>query len=405
MKKLLTIIIAFLALFSIAQADFEPVGWQKMSTYLETQCDGGCDVLINGTSRYLNFGATSGSSGYGVRDNGGTMQFKNSAGAWANIASGAGSQTPWGQAIDGAGYALSNAGVITATNFIATSTTATSSFRELSFTNATGTNLVMSGSSTFPWLNSASSSFGTLAIPSITNALLWTNGNGAVNSTTTGLVSAGTGISVTASRYVIGGALTITNDGVTSISASAPLVNNLSTGAISLTCPTCSTFTYPFPLGATSTPLSFTGKLTITSASTTNLSVSNHMVYARWSDRMSMPEATSTDEGFKFGSCLESGGHSVTIDKIDSHIASTSATTAGQGITWNFYIAALAGSSTPMKLLTASSTTVGTTTINTLTSGFSTATIPAGYCYWWVPNNASTSQIKMLHINLYGYEN
>lgn len=34
-------------------------------------------------SYYLNFGATLGTSGYGIRDNGGTMEFKNSGGTWA----------------------------------------------------------------------------------------------------------------------------------------------------------------------------------------------------------------------------------------------------------------------------------------------------------------------------------
>ncbi|MCB4757638.1 MAG: hypothetical protein LHV69_11520, partial [Elusimicrobia bacterium] len=37
-------------------------------------------------SQYLNFGETSGDSGYGIKDNGGTIQYKNSGGAgWANL--------------------------------------------------------------------------------------------------------------------------------------------------------------------------------------------------------------------------------------------------------------------------------------------------------------------------------
>ncbi len=36
-------------------------------------------------SNYLNWGTTSGSSGYGIRDNGGTLQFKNSAGSWNDV--------------------------------------------------------------------------------------------------------------------------------------------------------------------------------------------------------------------------------------------------------------------------------------------------------------------------------
>lgn len=40
-------------------------------------------------SGYWNFGSTSGSSGYGFRDNAGTLQLKNSGGDWTNIVSGA----------------------------------------------------------------------------------------------------------------------------------------------------------------------------------------------------------------------------------------------------------------------------------------------------------------------------
>lgn len=36
-------------------------------------------------SGYINFGATAGTGGYGLRDNAGTMQFKDSGGAWTNI--------------------------------------------------------------------------------------------------------------------------------------------------------------------------------------------------------------------------------------------------------------------------------------------------------------------------------
>ena len=40
------------------------------------------------SSGYMNFGATDGASGYGFRDNGGTLQFKNSSGNWGNVGSG-----------------------------------------------------------------------------------------------------------------------------------------------------------------------------------------------------------------------------------------------------------------------------------------------------------------------------
>ncbi len=48
------------------------------------------NVLIQGTNRYLNFGTFSGVSGYGFRDNGGSMEFKNSGGSWIGIGSGGG---------------------------------------------------------------------------------------------------------------------------------------------------------------------------------------------------------------------------------------------------------------------------------------------------------------------------
>lgn len=43
------------------------------------------NMLMSGASRYLNFGSTAGSGGYGIRDNAGTMQFRNSGGNWSNF--------------------------------------------------------------------------------------------------------------------------------------------------------------------------------------------------------------------------------------------------------------------------------------------------------------------------------
>lgn len=60
-------------------------------------------------------------------------------------------------------------GTTTALVFVATSTTATSTFQQLSFTNATGTNLSVTGSSSFALLNSASSSIGLLQVTGNTN--------------------------------------------------------------------------------------------------------------------------------------------------------------------------------------------------------------------------------------------
>lgn len=55
--------------------------------YIETRLTAGYDFLLKGVSRYLNFGTTSGTGGYGIRDNAGTMQLKNSGGSWSSIPS------------------------------------------------------------------------------------------------------------------------------------------------------------------------------------------------------------------------------------------------------------------------------------------------------------------------------
>lgn len=41
------------------------------------------NAILSGASRYLNFGDTSGPSGYGIRDNAGTIELKNDGGSWA----------------------------------------------------------------------------------------------------------------------------------------------------------------------------------------------------------------------------------------------------------------------------------------------------------------------------------
>lgn len=55
-------------------------------TYLQTIAPLGFDILINGTNKYLNFNSTSGSTGYGFRDNNGVMEVKDDAGSWTAFA-------------------------------------------------------------------------------------------------------------------------------------------------------------------------------------------------------------------------------------------------------------------------------------------------------------------------------
>src|SRR3989338_8063683 len=45
------------------------------------------NILLSGIGNYLNFGSTAGTSGYGVRDNAGTLEFKNSGGSWGSLQS------------------------------------------------------------------------------------------------------------------------------------------------------------------------------------------------------------------------------------------------------------------------------------------------------------------------------
>ena len=42
---------------------------------------------FNGSNAYLNFGATGGRNGYGIRDNNGLIEFKNSGGTWGSLQS------------------------------------------------------------------------------------------------------------------------------------------------------------------------------------------------------------------------------------------------------------------------------------------------------------------------------
>lgn len=60
--------------------------WIERNGYIEPDNPLGVDVLIKGSSRYVNFNTTVGSSGYGFRDNSGEMQYKDSGGSWISFA-------------------------------------------------------------------------------------------------------------------------------------------------------------------------------------------------------------------------------------------------------------------------------------------------------------------------------
>lgn len=60
----------------------------RAGNYIETSNPDGYHILLNGDNRYLNFRLVSGSLGYGLRDNDGTIQFKHSGGSWADLGTG-----------------------------------------------------------------------------------------------------------------------------------------------------------------------------------------------------------------------------------------------------------------------------------------------------------------------------
>ncbi|MFN3658164.1 MAG: beta strand repeat-containing protein [Pseudolabrys sp.] len=127
-------------------------------------------------------------------------------------------------------------------------------------------------SATFPIaLSGATLSFGGLSTstPAVLGNIPYFSGVNTFANVATGSVSSGAGISVTSARSVIGGALTITNTGVTSLAANSPLTVDASTGAITVSCSTCQTTAAAFPFtpttnygalaNSTTTPIWFQG--------------------------------------------------------------------------------------------------------------------------------------------------
>ena len=57
----------------------------RVGGYIEVTSPSGWDILVRGSSKYLNFNTLVGETGYGLRDNVGQIQFKHSGGSWGDI--------------------------------------------------------------------------------------------------------------------------------------------------------------------------------------------------------------------------------------------------------------------------------------------------------------------------------
>lgn len=70
----------------------------------------GTNLLIYGLNHYINFGTVTGVNGYGVRDNGGTIECKNSGGSWAACSGGGGTGTVTSVDVSGGTTGLTTSG-------------------------------------------------------------------------------------------------------------------------------------------------------------------------------------------------------------------------------------------------------------------------------------------------------
>ena len=64
--------------------------WTNIAGHIEPTNSLGVNVLIKGINKYLNFNTVSGILGYGIRDNGGTIEYKDSGGSWVEFGAGSG---------------------------------------------------------------------------------------------------------------------------------------------------------------------------------------------------------------------------------------------------------------------------------------------------------------------------
>lgn len=125
MKKTVSIIIALIVTtvpFSVAFADRTQSTWLIDPGNTYTFLANPLNVLISGINKYLNFGTFSGTTGYGFRDNGGVMEFKNSGGSWTGVGTGGSGTNFFTQS--GTTISQNTGSIVSVGSITATSTTA-----------------------------------------------------------------------------------------------------------------------------------------------------------------------------------------------------------------------------------------------------------------------------------------
>ncbi len=194
------------------------IGTTAPTAKLEVNGDG----LLAGTDRYLNFNVTSGTSGYGIRDSAGTLQFKNSGGAWTNIPTSGGTQ--WSTTGSDVYFNTGNVGIGTSTPGttldVASTTAAGTIARIVGNSLTTGIGLSISSSN-------ASQTTATLLSVAQTGVTTGYNGN-IVDFSGTSTTGSGNILNITSSNTTAGNALNVTSNGLTT--GNAVNINSTSVG-------------------------------------------------------------------------------------------------------------------------------------------------------------------------------
>lgn len=195
-NKILVAVLSVLFLFGtatdIVRADRTDGLWNIGITgnYISPNGDA-YNVLISGTNRYLNFGGVSGFSGYGIRDNAGVIEYKNSGGTWTAISSGGG----------GGGITLQTNGVANGSQTL------------LNLIAGTGMTITDNGSGGITFASTGGGS----STPCTTTALSVQYNNAGAFGCISGLTSNGTALTIANSDLKLAGS----SSGTTTVNASA----------------------------------------------------------------------------------------------------------------------------------------------------------------------------------------